>query len=145
MRIQPTELTDWASWGLEEIRDPVEVLPMPSAYVLWLSSFLALIDLLIDWLIVGFLTMGAGTVLDLWNLFRPTGLHFPVLMGWFVPDLIVSCYVLCGWYPLEACSFLGRRGGGEPGRERSGEEDGWEDREGKFWSRCQVWEKNINK
>lgn len=42
----------------------------------------------------------------LWDVFPPSGLSPPALIGGFVPNLIASCYaVFCG-YPREVCSFL---------------------------------------
>jgi hypothetical protein len=38
MRIQPVVSTDWNTWELTEIREPVGVLPKCSAYMLWPCS-----------------------------------------------------------------------------------------------------------
>ena len=71
MVTQSTESTDWNTWGLTEIGEPVGT--PESLYILWLSTF---------GILVGFMTVGAGTFSDFfpcsWYLFPLTELPHPV-------------------------------------------------------------------
>jgi hypothetical protein len=76
----------------------------------------------------------------LFDVFFPIRLPCPVLIWGLLPCLILSCFVIflcCLW---ESCSILHRkwqRGDlGDKGRFQE-----W--REGKWWSGCILWEKNL--
>lgn len=60
--------------------------------------------------------------------FPPTESLHPALIWGEVPSLTATWYVMCGWYPWEACNFLKGKGGMDlEERER---EEGLEGEEG---------------
>lgn len=76
-----------------------------------------------------------------WNSFSPIGLPYPVLIREFLTFLL-SCSVMFSCCLLEAYSFL--KGTGWGWLWGSGDMEVWEERrEGKLWSGCIAWEKNL--
>ena len=128
------ESTDQESWEITEIREPVEV------FFFFLSFFLDPLHIGYDWVTEGsFVTpkSGRGAISDsfayLWDTVPPIWMSCPVLMWWYVPDLIVTCYAtsyIClinvsgmpvfseGWWKSEGIWKGGKMGGEKLGRKK---------------------------
>lgn len=70
---------------------------------------------------VGLNSGSASDSVRSWVPFPPTGFSWPALRKVFVPSLIISCYSVLSWYPLDPSSFLkGNKGGVDVGERRGG-------------------------